>query len=99
MKIVFLICCRLPSVKDQMRKITLVRYCFTLAISLFGPLLATAENPHWIWHDNKGVAIQTNEVRYFRKTFVLDHKPTKAPLSVAADDEAVVYINGKQVAH
>ena len=68
------------------------------AFLLLSPLLARAENPHWIWHDNKGAAIQTNEVRFFRKTFVIERKPTKALLSVAADDEAVVYLNGKEVA-
>ncbi len=57
-----------------------------------------AENPHWIWNDNKGVAIQTNEVRFFRKTFHLPDKPAKALLSAAADDKAVVYVNGKEVA-
>lgn len=70
-----------------------------LLIAQFLPaFLLHAENPHWIWHDNKGTAIKPDEVRYFRKTFTLDNKPGKAPLSVAADDEAIVYINGKEVA-
>src|SRR5262249_27205853 len=60
--------------------------------------LAFAENPHWIWNDNHGKAIQTNEVRYFRKTFQASGKFSKVQLSVAADDEAVVYINGRKVA-
>src|ERR1051326_7904607 len=62
------------------------------------PLVASAENPHWIWHDNHGKAIQTNEVRYFRKTFKAAGRITKVQLSVAADDEAVVYLNGTKIA-
>ena len=61
--------------------------------------MARAENPQWIWHDNHGKAIQTNEVRYFRKTFEAKGKFNKVLLSAAADDEASIYINGKEVAH
>ena len=53
--------------------------------------------PEWIWHDNKG-AIQTNETRFFRKIFKVERNPSKARLSLAADDEAVVYLNGKEIA-
>jgi len=59
--------------------------------------LASAENPHWIWHGNGGKAIQTNEVRYFRKTFEVTGKPSKVHLRIAADDDAIVYLNGKKV--
>ena len=72
-------------------------YCFLACLSL--PLLARAENPHWIWSDNHGTPIQTNEVRFFRKTFLVSSIPSKAILRVAADDEAIVYLNGKEVAH
>src|SRR6266850_4388661 len=71
---------------------------FAVLGCFFAPLVASAENPHWIWHDNHGKAIQTNEVRYFRKTFQAPAKFTKAHLNVAADDEATVYINGRVVA-
>ncbi len=54
--------------------------------------------PEWIWHDNRGAAIQTNEVRFFRKTFNVERKPSTARLSLAADDGAVAYLNGKEVA-
>src|SRR5580765_2779418 len=81
--------------KMKIGRFCLIQICGFLVGS---PLLAHADNPHWIWHDNKGGAIKPDEVRYFRKTFTLDNKPGKAHLSVAADDEAVVYINGKQVA-
>src|SRR5436309_845893 len=58
-----------------------------------------AANPDWIWHDNKGAAIKTNEVRFFRKVFRVETRPQKALLSIAADDDAIVYINGKEVVH
>jgi putative heme-binding domain-containing protein len=62
------------------------------------PALAHAETPRWIWHAD-GRAIQTNEVRYLRKTFRVEGRVSKAQLSVAADDEARVFLNGKEVAH
>src|SRR5438132_8296158 len=86
-----------PFLYRSMKKIFL-RLAFSLFIACFLPILPTAQNPHWIWHDNHGASVPTNEVRFFRKTFLLPAKPSKALLSVAADDEAVVYINGKQVA-
>ena len=58
-----------------------------------------AQNPQWIWNDNKGKSIKTNEVRFFRKVFEVDSRPTRALLSVAADDDAKVYLNGKEVSH
>jgi putative heme-binding domain-containing protein len=62
------------------------------------PPLASAENPCWIWHDNHGAPIQPDEVRFFRKSFHISSAPTKVSLSIAADDEATVYINGAEVA-
>src|SRR5262245_3530647 len=67
-------------------------------VLVFAPWLALADNPRWIWNDDRGKAIQTNEVRFFRKTFQATGRITKVQLSVAADDEAVVYLNGKKVA-
>src|SRR5438132_7271265 len=83
---------RCASVKCHMRK-------FIVALGsccLFH--LASAENPSWIWHDNHGAAIQPDEVRFFRKTFRVSNLPMNASLSIAADDEATVYINGSEVA-
>lgn len=57
-----------------------------------------AQTPEWIWHDNKGVAPGDNEVRFFRKTFSVGSEVTKAIVSVAGDDQAVAFLNGKQVA-
>ena len=56
-----------------------------------------AQTPEWIWHDNKGKQPGNNERRFFRKTFSLDAKPTKATLSVAVDDEGTAFVNGKSV--
>lgn len=71
---------------------------FALFLCLFAVPNTFADTPNWIWHNN-GRAIQTNEVRYFRRAFNLDRKPSKASLSVAADDDGIVFINGKEVAH
>src|SRR5215471_7261528 len=73
-----------------------MRFAFWSVLLL--PLCVSAENPSWIWHDNHGKAIQTNETRFFRKTFRVAGRLQKASLSVAADDEATIYINGKKVA-
>lgn len=78
-----------------MKRIVLA--CFAFCLVLLAPLLVCAEAPKWIWHDNKGAAIQPEEVRFFRKDFELDGKVGKAVLRVAADDEAIVYLNGKEV--
>src|SRR2546423_2550846 len=67
-------------------------------LAIIFPFFASAENPQWLWHNNNGSPTKPNEVRYFRKTFRLTSLPTKALLTVAVDDEARVYINGKQVA-
>src|SRR5207253_1307056 len=82
-----------------MKLFGLSRCHWRLASLLVVPFLARADQPHWIWHDNQAAAIKPDEVRFFRKTFHVDAPPTKALLSVAADDEAMVYLNGKQVAH
>src|SRR2546423_149652 len=82
-----------------MNKIRLLICYSPLACLFLFPLAGWGENPHWIWHDNHGTPIQTNEVRFFRKTFFITNLPSKAFLRVAADDEAVVYLNAKEVAH
>ncbi len=66
-------------------------------VCLILPGIVSAENPQWIWHNNHGAAIKPDEVRYFRKVFQLAATPSKALLTVAADDEAQVFVNGKQV--
>ncbi len=73
-----------------------------LRSSLFVSLLflaasLRAELPDWIWHDNQGAKPANGEVRYFRKTFTVDEKPAKAELSIAADNDALIFLNGQKV--
>jgi hypothetical protein len=69
-----------------------------LAALLIASNSLRAQTPEWIWHDNKGKAPDEDEVRFFRKSFTLDGTVTKAVLSVAADNEAIVYVNGRRAA-
>src|SRR5262245_1854967 len=87
---------RLPMRQYSIMKIA--ARAFLAALCLLVPLSTLAENPRWIWHPNKGQPIRTNETRYFRKTFRVDQTPRTATLSVSADDEAVVYLNGREIA-
>ena len=59
------------------------------------PLLA--QIPEWIWHDNRGQAPADNEVRFFRKAFMVDGALDKALLTAAGDDHVRIFLNGKQV--
>jgi len=71
---------------------------FFLAVLLTccGRLLA--QTPEWVWRDNHGAAPGDNEVALFRTTFEVHGPVTKAVLSVAADNEAIVFVNGRRVA-
>src|SRR5882724_2595986 len=71
-----------------------IAFCVSMSVQ---PIVA--QEPQWIWHDNHGASIVTNEVRFFRKVFQVERKPLRAVLSVAADDDAKVYLNGKQISH
>lgn len=68
----------------------------SISICLFA-VSVHAALPEWIWHDNKGAKPADNEVRYFRKTFTVDGRPTKAELFADGDDEIQVYLNGHRV--
>src|SRR3954464_5413057 len=70
---------------------------FVACLLLFFTLTLCAETPHWIWGGSKGAAIQPNETCFLRRTFHTEAKPDKAVLTVAADDEAIVFINGRQI--
>lgn len=59
---------------------------------------SSSQTPEWIWHDNNGVAPKENEVRLFRRTFNVDVASSRAVLTVAGDDQATVFLNGRQVA-
>src|SRR3989442_1332640 len=58
-----------------------------------------AETPHWIWHENHGAEVATNEVCFLRKNFSLAAKPNKALLSVAVGGEAAINVNGRFASH
>ncbi len=57
--------------------------------------------PEWIWHDHQiGDAAprgSQSEIIYLRKTFVIEKAAARAELKVCGDDEATVFLNGKQV--
>jgi len=56
------------------------------------PLTTAAQD--WIWSGGKP---GDGDVRYFRKTFRLGDVPEKAVLTVACDNKAAIYIDGKLV--
>ena len=55
--------------------------------------IGAAETPHWIWFQKSKSA----ETRFFRKTFNVEDKITKAELTATADDALEVFLNGEQV--
>src|SRR5437773_4985711 len=68
-----------------------------LGCTFVSPETLPAQTPEWIWHDNQGAPTADNEVRFFRKPFNLDGAVPKAVLSVACDNAATVFLNGKRV--
>ncbi|HTA31398.1 MAG TPA: hypothetical protein VK731_12980, partial [Candidatus Cybelea sp.] len=74
----------------------LFRFSLLVSISLAAGSLR-AELPEWIWHNNQGAGTNDGEVRFFRKTFDVKGKATKAKLSIAADDFAQIYLNGRKI--
>jgi len=75
----------------------ITRFFLANAVALFLVSSASAQTPEWIWHDNKGVAPAAREVRFFRKTFSAEPGVRRAVLMAAGDDQAAVFLNGKQV--
>ncbi|MBI2927136.1 MAG: c-type cytochrome [Verrucomicrobia bacterium] len=75
---------------------TSVVWSFLLATNLFCDAVL-AQTPEWIWHDNQGALPADNEVRFFRKPFIASGAVSKALLTVACDNHATVFLNGKQV--
>ena len=76
-------------------KLSLVFIGLAAIQNFFSPL--RAQTPEWIWHDNKGRAPADNEVRFFRKAFMVDGALNKALLTAAGDDHVRIFLNGKQV--
>jgi putative heme-binding domain-containing protein len=55
--------------------------------------------PEWIWHNyQKGDTLpQGTEVVFLRRNFSVSSKPASAELKVCGDDNATVFLNGKQI--
>ncbi|MEQ1861284.1 MAG: heme-binding protein [Chthoniobacteraceae bacterium] len=57
--------------------------------------------PEWIWHDHQAGEVAPRsgqaEVVFMRATFTLPGAPQHAELKVCGDDEATVFLNGKQI--
>jgi putative heme-binding domain-containing protein len=68
------------------------------ALVLFAATALPAQTPEWIWHANDGQAPGDGETRFFRKRFSLPGAPRKAQLTVAADNQFIVLLNGREVA-
>jgi putative heme-binding domain-containing protein len=59
----------------------------------------SAENPHWIWaRGAAGTGVSTNSEVWFRREFRSPTGTWNARLTVAADDTAEIFLNGKPVA-
>src|SRR3954470_17040573 len=81
----------LPSMKSATSLVALaLLWCVTQCSVL-------AQTPEWIWSDNQGAA--AGETRFFRKVFTVGFEPRQARLSATADDEIIVFLNGKEVGH
>src|SRR5438270_10101807 len=76
-------------------KLSLVFIGLAAIPNLLSPL--RAQTPEWIWHDNQGRAPADNEVRFFRKAFMVDGALNKALLTAAGDDHVRIFLNGKAV--
>lgn len=62
------------------------------------PSIAVGQEAEWIWSpDHTKNAVPVKSVCYFRRSFAL-RLPDKATISITADDEYVLYVNGKRIA-
>src|SRR5437867_12781828 len=68
---------------------------FVLFLVASAPL--HAQTPEWIWFSDNANPRASDQVRYFRKVFE-GRQFTKAILTIAGDDRATAFLNGKQVA-
>lgn len=70
-----------------------MRYCMLSVALLF--LRLEAQVPEWIW---SSAPPEPEEARFFRKTFVVPPGVAKAIVTVAADNDAEVLLDGKVIA-
>jgi len=71
----------------------MLRCCCAALFALVSAQVALGQAPEWIW----GPSAAAVETRYFRRNFLIPEGTTGAVLSVAGDDEAEVYLNGRQL--
>lgn len=77
-----------------MKQINYRLVMFSLALSSFVALVQ-AQTPEWIWSSKSPGA---EEVVFFRKVITVPENLGQAILVVSCDNEATVWVNGKQVA-
>ncbi|RYD72412.1 MAG: hypothetical protein EOP84_23210, partial [Verrucomicrobiaceae bacterium] len=75
----------------------LIRLWLVAAALIASAVAGSAQTAEWIWHNNPGGTAADGEVRYFRRVVTVASKILKAELQVSADNQAVVWVNGKEV--
>ena len=63
------------------KRLCFVRLILFLGVAAFPLNSARAELPEWIWQHDGNAKPGQAEVRYFRKSFTVEHAVTKALLS------------------
>lgn len=69
----------------------MLRRCCAAVLTLIFAPVALGQTAEWIW----GPSPVAGETRYFRRNFLIPEGTTGAVLSVAGDDEADVFLNGR----
>ncbi len=75
-------------------KLCLLCFCLLSAVAVGA---AESKTPEWIWHSSKSAGLREETV-YFRKTFQTPPLLWNSRLTLAADDQAEVFLNGTRVA-
>jgi hypothetical protein len=68
-----------------------------LAVLAHACVTSEAQVPDWIWHPDTNAPPNDGQVVYLRKTFRTPPLLWNARLTVSADDEAEVFLNGVSV--
>jgi len=68
-----------------------------LATQITVPGTGTAPLPHWIWANKKAARSAPMETVFFRKKFILKHKPKVASAVATCDNEFTLFVNGWRV--
>ncbi|HEV7282815.1 MAG TPA: HEAT repeat domain-containing protein [Pirellulaceae bacterium] len=84
-----------PSLSRTSRRLFALSALLAVALTV-GAAPALAQQPNWIWSpDHTGGSVPSGSC-YFRQTFRVT-QPEGGTLLIVADDEFVVYLNGKKV--